>query len=102
MATPEVHALITEVMVCVLPNDHEDYEAFAIKVQWRGDDRYAVKRLSRVLGIDGKWSYEPNPSSRDDEWIAGHRFSYHEAMALAVKAAPHVAINGLAVGDVTP
>ena len=96
---PRSHLLITEVTVSAIPEGNVNHSLYAIQVQWRGDDRYAVKRHSLVLGADGEWDYEPLPSSRDDAWIATHRFSYDEALQRAVEAAPHVTVHGLTVAD---
>ncbi len=35
---------------------------------------WAVRRNGDCLGRDGHWSYEPQPSSRSQEWLALHRF----------------------------
>ena len=95
-----VYTRLTEMTVCALPEENVNHGHYAITVQWRGGETYAVKRHSLVLGADGKWDYEPMPSSRDDAWIATHRFSYDEACRLAVEAAPHVTVNGHTVADV--
>jgi hypothetical protein len=87
---------ITEVTVSALPAEHVNYDLYSVKVQWRGGETYAVKRLGQVLDVDGEWDYEPNPSNRDDEWIAAHRFSYEEAVRLATKAAVEKANHYLA------
>lgn len=97
--TPGTVARVTEVTVCALPETNINHDLYAIKVAWRGDERYAVFRHSQCLGIDGEWSYELNPSSREDDWIATHRFGYDEALRRAVEAAPHVTVNGFTVAD---
>lgn len=101
MAEPQfqIHARITEVTVCALPEDNVNHSSYAITVQWRGGETHAVKRHSMVLGADGEWDYEPSPSNRDDDWIATHRFTYDRAYQLACQAAPHVTVNGFTVAD---
>jgi hypothetical protein len=96
---PGVHARITEVTVSAIPESSVNHSVYAVQVQWRGDDRYAVKRHSLVLGADGEWDYEPMPSSREDDWITTHRFGYEEALQRAVEAAPHVTVNGITVAE---
>ena len=99
MSTPTVHSRITEVTLCALPEDNINHDIYSVTVTWRGDDRYAVKRLSQCLAADGTWDYEPSPSNREDDWIAEHRFDYDTAMRLAAEAAQHVTVNGLTVAD---
>jgi hypothetical protein len=96
---PGGSARVTEVTISALPEDNVNHGLYAVTVQWRGGDTYAVKRLSMVLGADGEWDYEPSPSNRDDDWIATHRFTYDRAVELAAQAAPHVTVNGLTVAD---
>ena len=38
-------------------------------------ERWAVRRLSQCLSREGKWEYEPMPSSRDDAFYARCRFN---------------------------
>lgn len=70
-------AVITEVTVAT---DNED--TYAVEVTWRGHNKYAVKRRSQVWN-GTEWEYEPQPSSRDDAFIARTRFGYEQAMNLA-------------------
>lgn len=35
---------------------------------------WAVRQMGNCLSITGEWHYEPTPSSRDDKWLALHRF----------------------------
>jgi hypothetical protein len=71
-----------------------DADTFCINVEYRGNDLWAVKFLSRCLDSEGRWDYEPQPSSREDEWLATHRFDLDTALRLAIEAAPNVRING--------
>lgn len=88
--------------VSCLPPESVNYVAFSITVERRGpgDDRFAVLHHGRCLSKDGKWDFEPMPSSRTDEWIIGHRFSLETALRLAKKQAPLIRINGHTVCDV--
>lgn len=50
--------------------------------QRSGPDLYAVHWRSSDLSKSGDWDWRPIPSSRTDEWLAGHRFgSLDEAIA---------------------
>lgn len=71
-----------------------DVDAFAIKVAWRNAGQFAVLRHGRCLAADGSWDYEPQPSSRTDEWIAAHRFGQGEALRRAVEAVDDLTVNG--------
>jgi hypothetical protein len=46
-------------------------------------DVWAVRREAWCLNRAGEWELEPQPSSRDDDWLAAHRFSLAEALAAA-------------------
>jgi hypothetical protein len=92
--------VITEHTICALPEDHRDYRHFAIKVVYRGDNLWAVTNSGNCLDVDGEWDYEPSPSSRDDGWLATHRFDEQTALRLAEEHAPLMTCNGLTVADV--
>lgn len=50
--------------------------------QLQGPAKWAVRRLGDCLNKNGEWEWEPNPSSRDDEFLARCRFdSPEEAFA---------------------
>lgn len=78
----------------------EDRDSFEVSVQWRGQDpdtgqdRWAVMHMGRCLSADGAWEHEPQPSSRDGEFLRRFRFSLAEALRLATKAVDGVRING--------
>lgn len=59
--------------------DDRDTMHRAIRVEYAGSGRWAVRRLGMSLGTDGEWDYEPQPSSRDDAWIAAFRFPNAQA-----------------------
>jgi hypothetical protein len=84
--------------VCALPEGHEEYHSYLIVVercsQPEGTVLWAVRRNRQCLAVDGTWSYEPQSSSREDEWLAAHRHDLNTALALAEKHAPLVAPNG--------
>lgn len=98
MAEPVVQA--TAYSVCCIP-EGIDYELFAIRVEYVGRDRWAVRlRGKRCLGSDGEWDWEPIPSERSDEWLAAHHFDLDTALRLAKEQAPLVTVNGWTVHDV--
>ena len=98
----EIYMRVTRFEVSVWPDDVRnepssamDATTWAVTVEERGLDRWAVMRGSGCLSRDGKWDFEPLPSSRDDDWLASHRLSMNEAQMLAVEQAPKVTVNGL-------
>jgi hypothetical protein len=40
---------------------------------------WAIRELGMCYGKGGRWSYEPQPSSRTDEWLKVYRFATKEA-----------------------
>lgn len=92
MAEPTVR--VTEYTVSVLPEDDINASAYAVTVAYRGRGLWAVLLRSFCLGRDGEWDFEMLPSSREDEWLAEHRFTREEALELAKAEAPHISVNG--------
>ncbi|ONK09484.1 hypothetical protein [Streptomyces sp. MP131-18] len=89
----------TRYEVNCLPEDDINGHSFALAVEYRGRDRWAVVRHGQCLGADGTWSYESVPSERTDEWLDHHRFDLGTALRLALAAAPSVTVNGWTVAD---
>lgn len=103
----DVHCRARSYGVSVWPDDrcdNIDAITWCVSVSWRGHGRWAVVRGvsdgGPVLGRDGTWSYEEIPSSREDDWLAAHRFTLEEAMALAAQWAPKVTVNGMTALEV--
>lgn len=87
------------------PSSALDAHQWVITVADRGEDRWAVIQgpdgsHCMVLGTDGDWDMEPRPSSRSDEWIATHRFSYEDAIRHARDQAAKVTFNGLSAAGI--
>ncbi len=83
----DVHMRVTEVTIATVPEDHVNFRHRSVQVAWRGPgDVYAVTRMRECLAADGTWDWEPQPSDREDDWIATHRFPYQQAVALAATA----------------
>ena len=102
MAEYEVYARPTRYEVSVWPDEIEcmDSDTWKLAVEYRGEGKWAVSRSRQCLGADGRWDWEPLPSSREDDWLAQHRFPLDAALDLARKHAPGVTINGMTALEV--
>lgn len=98
--TPQPTVRATEYAVNCLPDDDLDSHVFEVRVQYRGNDRYAVIRGGDMcLGSDGTWDFGVKPYDRDDAWLNAHRFDLDTALKLAKEQAPLVTVNGYTVSD---
>lgn len=76
------------------PLDHAgEYDSFAITVEWRGGDRWAVCRGPGwrpgqvwCAGLQD-WVYEPSPSERSGEFLSQTRYSKDEALRIGLDLA---------------
>lgn len=113
MTTPEAPLTVTvppsarvaSYVLTLLPIDDIDSYSWAITVAERGSGKWAVcmgagRSGGSILSRSGDWTYEPNPSSRTDEWLTEHRFDLQEALDLAHAALPEIRINGMTTADV--
>lgn len=57
-----------------------------------GTGVWAVRWGGRVLSTEGEWVWESR--DRDDEWLATHRFGFHEAMERAIVAVLGIRVMG--------
>ena len=87
-------------VVSCIPEDNTNRHHFEISVEYRGRGLWGVFRHGFCLAVDGSWDYEPNPSSREDDWLETHRFDEATALELAKEAAKHITTNGFTVEDV--
>ena len=102
--TAETHVRAVAYEVTALPpdvQDHIDASSFAIRVEWRGGDKWVVKHHSSCLNKSGGWVYEPQPSSRTKRFLRAYRHDLDTALTLARKAAPKVTLNRFTVDDFT-
>lgn len=96
----EVRTEVTEYVVTAWPEDLADVPESVhgcVTVADRGRGMWAVlegRGGSMCLGRDGEFDWEPSPSNRTDEWLASHRFTLDEALALAREQALRITING--------
>lgn len=98
---PEPIVFADRYVVSVLPEDSINFSTYAIEVERKSPDRWAVLHHRFALGTDGDWDYEPLPSERTDEWKATHRFDLDTALELAKAAAPNVRVNRYTAADPT-
>lgn len=88
----------TRYVVCALPEDDENSQVWSLTVEYRGPgDLWAVMHLSYCLSRSGQWDYEPQPSSRTDDFKATHRFPLDEAIERAKTEYPKLIVNRLRV-----
>lgn len=92
-STPVVYEVTT------YPYDDENRDLYVLRVEHRGKGRWAVTRGGLCFARNGGASYEPIPSGRTDKWLAKHRFSFYEALALAEREAPRLCVNGVPVAE---
>lgn len=97
---PEPTVMAVEYTVNCLPEDDYDSFAFEVRVQYRGNGRYAVIRHGHsCLGTDGTWDQGVKEYDRGDAWLDAHRFDLETALRLAKEQAPLVTVNGHTVAD---
>lgn len=90
----------TRYTVCGLPDDDINASVWSLTVEYRGRGLWAVMHLGYCYPNDGSGerTYEPLPSSRDDEFFALYRFdSLEMALECAKEQYPKLVINGLRV-----
>jgi hypothetical protein len=82
------------------PLDDINRTSLTINVEYRGRDKWAVLRRGACLSSSGTWDYEPQPSSREDDWLDRHRFDLDTALELAKQHAPNMTINGASIAEI--
>lgn len=98
--TPEPVVRAVEYTVNSVPDNDDDSYHFELRVQYRGNNRYAVTRHGwGCLGADGTWDQGIEEYDRGDAWLNAHRFDLDTALRLAKEAAPHITVNGYTVTD---
>jgi len=91
---------VTEYTISLLPPTSADYTVWAVKVEFRGFDKWAVTNMELCLNNQQEWVHEILPSERDDKWLAEHRFDEQTAIELAKQAVETVCWNGLTARDI--
>lgn len=61
------------------------YRVGRLRVENRAADLWAIVDGAEVLNHDGKWEFEPQPSSRTPEFLMRCRFLFDDAIAWAQK-----------------
>ena len=99
-SVPAATVRATEFSINCLPDDDLDSHLFEVRVQYRGDGRYAVIRGGDMcLGADGTWDHGVKEYDRGDDWLNAHRFDLDTALRLAKEQAPLITVNGHTVND---
>lgn len=75
------------------PMDGVNRSHYVLWVEWRGGDNWCVKDMFRCYRADGTTEYEPQPSSREDDFIARTRFPLEEALEIAKRIAPTMTLG---------
>src|SRR6185436_1092107 len=70
-------------VVSCFPPDDDEAGTWDVRVESRGEGRWAVCHFRYCADADGNWDYEPSPSNREDDWKATHRFDLDTALELA-------------------
>jgi hypothetical protein len=97
---PPATVQAVEYTVNCVPEDDINSFSFQIRVQYRGNGRYAVIRGGDMcLGADGTWDFGVKEYDRGDDWLNAHRFDLDTALNLAKQQAPLVTVNGHTVTD---
>ena len=97
---PEATVQASDYSVSCLPEDDINSIVFQIRVQYRGEGRYAVIRGGDMcLGADGTWDFGVKEYDRGDDWLNAHRFDLETALRLAKEQARLVTVNGHTVSD---
>jgi hypothetical protein len=71
-----------------------------VTVAYRGAGLWAVLSGGFCFDREGNSNYEHIPADGRDEWLAAHRFTQEEALALAQRFAPHITVNGYTPADI--
>lgn len=97
--------VVEPVSYCIYPsqkiadNFFSERRFFTVEVTRRGDNSFAVCVQDEVYGRDGTWSYEPLPSSREDEWLANYRWTLEEALEQAKKVVKEIVFMGMTADE---
>jgi hypothetical protein len=76
-----------------------DKYMYALMVEERGENAWAVKGMFEVLNSSGEWEREPSPSGRDDDFLARCRFTEEEALRLAAEAVDTIKVMSRTIAE---
>lgn len=96
---PEPEVRVTRYEVSCLPEGDINADPYTLTVEYRGRGLWAVMDGPFAYNADCVKDYEPRSSSREDDWLATHRFDLDTALALAKRTAPLMTCNGHTVAD---
>lgn len=97
-ANAELMKHVTGFRFTAVPDEYaivEDADSWDVYVEWRGDDKWAVKRGPYTYSADLTRSAEPRPSSRTDGWTKIFRHDLADAISIAQEVAETVTVNGM-------
>lgn len=97
MADLPVRVEVTRYLVSCLPEHYGARRHFAITVEYRGPESWAVCAHGGCFTVDGEWGWEPTSSERDEEWLPKVRMRLEQALGLAQRLAPTLTCNGVTV-----
>jgi hypothetical protein len=92
-----VHVEVTSYLVSCLPAHYGARRHFALTVEYRGPESWAVCADGGCYTVDGEWGWEPTTSERDAAWLATARMPLAQALELARRLAPAVECMGVTV-----
>jgi hypothetical protein len=96
---PEPEVRVTRYAVSCLPEGDINARHYMLTVEYRGRGLWAVMDGPFAFDAEGRKDYEPQPSSREDDWLARYRFDLDTAREIAKRAAPLMTVNGHTVAD---
>ena len=67
----------------LIPDGADHHDAIEVVLRHYEKDQWAIVRLGQCLNRDNEWEWEPQPSSRDDDFYARCRFNRDEALVRA-------------------
>lgn len=97
-ATDPYQPVVQEFIICGLPDGHELWDSFAVKIYNRGAGWWSVKRLTRLVTVDGR----EVPPNRDDcpEDTPDLFMDVNTALRVATRHARTFRLRGRSAADI--